>query len=85
MPERRPQEAVAAGVESYEVIIGGCLRGPRLATNGFARLLPGPYRLPPAFLYPQFVPLGLLFFWMIRARSTGWFTQNETPRELGRV
>jgi hypothetical protein len=41
-------------------------------TNGFARLLPGAYHVPPVFFLPQFVPLGLLVFWMIRVRFTGW-------------
>jgi uncharacterized membrane protein len=41
-------------------------------TNGFARLLPGPYHVPLAFFFPQFIPLVLLIFWMIRVRSTGW-------------
>ena len=41
-------------------------------TNGFARLLPGPYHVPLAFFLPQFIPLGLLVFWMIRVRSRGW-------------
>jgi len=41
-------------------------------TNGFARLLPGPYHVPTVFFLPQFLPLGLLVFWMIRVRSTGW-------------
>ena len=41
-------------------------------TNGFARLLPGPYHVPAAFFLPQFLPLGLLVFWMIRVRSKGW-------------
>jgi hypothetical protein len=41
-------------------------------TNGFARLLPGPYHVPTVFFLPQFVPLGLLAFWMIRVRSKGW-------------
>jgi hypothetical protein len=41
-------------------------------TNGFARLLPGPYHVPTAFFLPQFLPLGLLAFWMIRVRSRGW-------------
>jgi uncharacterized membrane protein len=44
-------------------------------TNGFARLLPGPYHVPPAFFYPQFVPLALLVFWMVRVRFTDWITQ----------
>jgi uncharacterized membrane protein len=41
-------------------------------TNGFARLLPGPYHVPLAFFLPQFIPLGLLIFWMIRVRGAGW-------------
>jgi len=41
-------------------------------TNGFARLLPGPYHVPTSFFLPQFLPLGLLIFWMIRVRSAGW-------------
>ena len=41
-------------------------------TNGFARLLPGPYHVPTSFFLPQFLPLGLLVFWMIRVRSAGW-------------
>ena len=38
-------------------------------TNGFARLLPGPYHVPPAFFLPQLIPLGLLVFWMVRIRQ----------------
>jgi uncharacterized membrane protein len=41
-------------------------------TNGVARMLPGPYHVPTAFFLPQFLPLGLLGFWMIRVRSKGW-------------
>ncbi|MGA2778401.1 MAG: hypothetical protein ABSF94_12655 [Steroidobacteraceae bacterium] len=41
-------------------------------TNGFARLLPGPYHVPPVFFLPQFLPLVLLAFWMVRVRSKGW-------------
>jgi uncharacterized membrane protein len=41
-------------------------------TNGLARLLPGPYHVPTSFFMPTFVPLGLLIFWMIRVRTTGW-------------
>jgi len=41
-------------------------------TNGFARLLPGPYHVPAWFFYPQFIPLALLLFWMIRVRFKGW-------------
>jgi uncharacterized membrane protein len=45
-------------------------------TNGLARLLPGPYHVPTAFFLPQFVPLGLIIFWLIRVRFTGWFKRN---------
>jgi uncharacterized membrane protein len=41
-------------------------------TNGFARLLPGHYHVPTGFFLPQFLPLGLMMFWMIRVRSAGW-------------
>ncbi len=40
--------------------------------NGLARLLPGPHHIPPIFLAPMILPLGLLVFWMIRVRLTGW-------------
>jgi uncharacterized membrane protein len=46
--------------------------------NGIARLLPGPFHgPPPVFLVPMLLPLGLLIFWMIRVRLTGW---AEQPR-----
>jgi uncharacterized membrane protein len=41
-------------------------------TNGFARLLPGPYHVPTIFFLPQFLPLGLLIFWMMRVRTADW-------------
>jgi len=43
--------------------------------NGLARLLPGPFHIPPMFLAPMLLPLGLLIFWMIRVRLTGWAKQ----------
>jgi len=45
--------------------------------NGIARLLPGPFHGPPLiFLAPQLLPLGLLIFWTIRVRLTGWYKQD---------
>ena len=41
-------------------------------SNGFARLLPGPYHVPIAFHLPKLLPLGLLVFWFIRVRFTRW-------------
>jgi hypothetical protein len=53
-------------------------------TNGFARLLPGPYHVPTGFFLPQFLPLGLMIFWMIRVRSAGWRELNAVagPQRL---
>jgi len=42
-------------------------------TNGLPRLLPGPMHVTTIFFLPQFVPLALLIFWMIRVRFTGWY------------
>jgi uncharacterized membrane protein len=42
-------------------------------TNGLPRLLPGPMHVTAIYFLPQFVPLALLIFWMIRVRFTGWF------------
>ncbi len=46
-------------------------------TNGFARLLPGPYHVPPAFFLPQFAPIALLLFWLIRVRLPDWRATSE--------
>jgi hypothetical protein len=51
-------------------------------TNGLARLLPGPYHVPPSFFFPQFLPLILLIFWMIRVRFTGWLKHEEVARSV---
>lgn len=37
-------------------------------TNGFARLLPGPYHVPPAFFVPQLLMLVVLIYWLVRVR-----------------
>ena len=41
-------------------------------TNGFARLLPGPYHVPRVFFAPQLLMLLVLFYWLIRVRFSGW-------------
>ncbi|MGD0142886.1 MAG: hypothetical protein ABSC92_06990 [Rhizomicrobium sp.] len=46
-------------------------------TNGLPRLLPGPMHVTPIFFLPQFIPLGLLVFWMIRVRLTGGYKMAE--------
>ena len=49
-------------------------------TNGFARLLPGPYHVPPAFFAPQLVMLAVLLYWIVRIRFPGWAGRAATPR-----
>jgi hypothetical protein len=56
----------------WRMCLGLTLATGSAFTNGFARFLPGPYHVPPIFFLPQFLPLGLLVFWMIRVRFTGW-------------
>jgi uncharacterized membrane protein len=41
-------------------------------TNGFARLLPGPYHVPPPFFAPQLLMLVVLLYWLVRVRFPGW-------------
>lgn len=54
-------------------------------TKGFARLLPGRYHVPLAFFLPQFVPLALLIFWMIRVRFTEWYKGDAVASSAMRV
>jgi hypothetical protein len=60
----------------WRMCLGLTLAAGSAFTNGFARFLPGPYHVPTAFFLPQFLPLLLLIFWMIRVRFTGWFQRN---------
>ena len=56
----------------WRMCLGLTLAAGSAFTNGVARLLPGPYHVPGILFLPQFLPLGLLIFWMIRVRLTGW-------------
>ena len=60
----------------WRMCLGLTLATGSAFTNGLARLLPGPYDVPPVFFLPQFLPVLLLIFWMVRVRLTGWFKQN---------
>lgn len=64
------------GRHLWRMCLGLTLAAGSAFTNGFARFLPGPYHVPPAFFLPQFVPLVLLVFWMIRVRLTGWYGRS---------
>ena len=64
----------------WRMCLGLTLAAGSAFTNGFARLLPGPYHVPPIFFFPQFLPLGFLIFWMIRVRFTGWLKQDRVAQ-----
>jgi hypothetical protein len=64
----------------WRMCLGLTLAAGSAFTNGLPRLLPGPLHVPPAFFLPQFLPLILLVFWMIRVRFTGWFKHQEPYR-----
>ena len=56
----------------WRMCLGLTLAVGSFFTNALPRLLPGPYHVPPSFFFPQFLPLCLLIFWIIRVRFTGW-------------
>jgi len=61
----------------WRMCLGLTLAAGSAFTNGFARLLPGHYHVPTVFFLPQFLPLILLIFWMIRVRFTGWYERTQ--------
>ncbi len=61
----------------WRMCLGLTLAAGSAFTNGLPRLLPGPLHVPPAFFLPQFLPLILLIFWMIRVRFTSWFRHRD--------
>jgi uncharacterized membrane protein len=61
----------------WRMCLGLTLAAGSAFTNGFARLLPGPYHVPDAFFFPQFIPVAFLIFWMIRVRFTGWLGRRS--------
>jgi len=46
-------------------------------TNGFARMLPGPYHVPPVFFLPQLLMLVVLLYWLVRIRFPGWSGKRQ--------
>ncbi len=65
----------------WRMCLGLALAAGSGFTNGAARLLPGPYHTPPAFFLPQFLPLGLLLFWLARVRTARW-RDRVSPAQL---
>lgn len=64
----------------WRMCLGLLLATGSAFTNGLPRLLPGHVEVTPAFFLPQLLPLGLLIFWMIRVRFTGWVKPDAIAR-----
>lgn len=64
----------------WRMCLGLTMAAGSAFTNGLPRLLPGPMHVTPIFFLPQFVPLVLLVFWMIRVRLTKWHWRQPTAR-----
>ncbi|HZL00718.1 MAG TPA: hypothetical protein VFC47_12545 [Caulobacteraceae bacterium] len=60
----------------WRMCLGLTLAAGSAFTNGLPRLLPGLYHAPLVLFLPQFLPLGLLVFWMTRLRFTGWLRRD---------
>ncbi len=60
----------------WRMCLGLTMAAGSAFTNGLPRLLPGPMHVTPIFFLPQFMPVALLIFWMIRVRFTGWFKRD---------
>jgi uncharacterized membrane protein len=56
----------------WRMCLGLTLATGSAFTNGVSRLLPGPHHVPAILFLPQFVPLILLVFWMIRVQFAPW-------------
>jgi hypothetical protein len=67
----------------WRMCLGLTLAAGSAFTNGLPRLLPGTVHIPLALLFvPQLAVLGVLIFWMIRVRFTGWYRNRlatQTP------
>jgi uncharacterized membrane protein len=58
----------------WRMCLGLAMAAGSAFTNGFPRLLPAGMQVPLAMLFmPQFVVLGVLFFWLVRVHFTRWY------------
>jgi uncharacterized membrane protein len=64
----------------WRMCLGLTMAAGSAFTNGLPRLLPGPMHVTPSFFLPQFIPLVLLVFWMIRVRFTKWHWRQPASR-----
>ena len=64
----------------WRMCLGLTMAAGSAFTNGLPRLLPGPMHVTTIDFMPQFVPLILMVFWLIRVRFTGWYQKSAAPR-----
>lgn len=58
----------------WRMCLGLAMAAGSAFTNGFPRLLPKGVHVPLLWLFmPQFVAVGVLFFWLIRVHFTRWY------------
>ena len=67
----------------WRMCLGLTLAAGSAFTNGLPRLLPPPVHVTTIFFLPQLIPVGLLVFWMIRVRLTGWCRMAGWSSSLG--
>lgn len=68
----------------WRMCLGLAMAAGSASTNGFPRLLPKGMHVPLLWLFmPQFVAIGVMFFWLIRVHFTRWYDgkaqQPSTP------
>ena len=64
----------------WRMCLGLAMAAGSAFTNGFPRLLPRSVHVPLLGLFmPQFIAIGVLFFWLIRVHFTHWY-DGETHR-----
>jgi len=60
----------------WRMCLGLTLAVGSFSTNALPRLLPGTDDVGPIIFVPQLLLLGLLVFWLIRVRFTGWLARQ---------
>jgi hypothetical protein len=66
----------------WRMCLGLAMAAGSAFTNGFPRLLPKGVHVPLLTLFmPQFIVLGVLFFWLIRVHFTRWYDGGARKSE----
>jgi uncharacterized membrane protein len=67
----------------WRMCLGLTLATGSAFTNGLPRLLPVVSHAPLLLFLPQLAPLGLMIFWMVRVRFTGWLDHADAAAASG--